>query len=543
MNNTQYTEALKGFDFSAWGGIEGFLRASKTGQTGNFAALIRLVPDLAKAVDMTATAVAAMPFEFQNDDGSVSDSSSDWQNALGGLPNPQRLVYLLAASLCGGEAYVLPFRTPKAVVDLQYLAPATIEPYIDINGLQYFSRTTQQGKSDNYIKPTEILYFWLPDSNVEVGPAENNPIANALQDAQAVYSLKNTIRIYGERGFVPITLLGAKGMPNPAEREKSEKFFDRLLRGGFDVLAKIFNADSLEIKRLGAGMEELKQSYKELRDDAKTSIADSFGIPTALFMADQAYASEFNALRRQWYTSGRLVSIYQTIEEVMTSQLLAAYKKRMRFNPQAMEVFQEHEANTAAALSTFVSAVSADPRTAKLGMGILHYDLTDEQAAELDAMIAKKEKEPDAPPPVDENAEPEETEEEEPATDNPPEVEEEEPTTDEPPAPKSLGLSADDIKDLALWCEKARAWQAKGKSSAVDWENKHLSETIAAPIRLKLAQAQTEADITAAFDFTASPVYHSQTYKLDGSDELNAQTEALKSLAASIEKAIAEIKE
>jgi len=401
MNKTIFTqEAAKAFDFGPWGGIEGFLQASKTGGNGNYSALVRLVPDLAKAIDMTATAVAAMPFDFLEEDGTVFDTSADWQNSLGGIPDPKRLIYLLAASLCGGAAYVIPYRTPRMIVDLQYAAPHSITPFIDINGLQYFNRATDTGATDNYIKPKEILYFWLPDKDVEIGPATNNPITNAAQDAQAVWSLKNTIRIYGERGFVPITLLGAKGMPNEAERKKAEGFFDRLLRGGFDVMAKIFNADALDIKRLGAGMEELKQSYKELRDDAKTSIADSFGIPTALFMADQAYASEFNALRRQWYTSGRLVSIYQTIEEVMSEQLLKAYQKRMRFNPQAMEVFQEHEANTANALSTFVSAVDTSPRTAKLGMGILHYDLTDEQTAELDAIIAEKEKEPEPVPPT-----------------------------------------------------------------------------------------------------------------------------------------------
>ena len=44
-------DALKGFDFSPWGGIEGFLEASKQGSQGNTVALKRAVPDLARAVD------------------------------------------------------------------------------------------------------------------------------------------------------------------------------------------------------------------------------------------------------------------------------------------------------------------------------------------------------------------------------------------------------------------------------------------------------------------------------------------------------------
>ena len=63
-----------------------------------------------------------------------------------------------------------------------------------------------------------------------------------------------------------------------------------------------------------------------------------------------------------------------------------------------------------------------------------------------------------------------------------------------------LLLSADELKDLALWYSKAKAWHLKGKGNAVDWENKHLREEIAAPIRFKLADAKNEWDIRSAFD-------------------------------------------
>ena len=65
---------------------------------------------------------------------------------------------------------------------------------------------------------------------------------------------------------------------------------------------------------------------------------------------------------------------------------------------------------------------------------------------------------------------------------------------------KMLSLSADEIKDLALWYSKANSWHLKGKGNAVDWENKHLREEVAAPIRLKLAVAKNELDIMNAFD-------------------------------------------
>jgi 2'-5' RNA ligase len=708
VTNTPFIYATQGvkknFDFSPWGGLDGFLEASKKGATGNAASLKRLVTDLARAVDMTAVAVSGLPFDILDKSDNVYDSSDNWENKLGGIPSPQKLIYLLASSLCGGEAYLLPFRTTKMIVELQFCAPHTVEPYIDMNGLQYFSRSTEQGKTDNHIPPNKIIYFWLPDSDIEIGPAQNHPLGNATLDAQVVYNMKNTMRMYGERGFVPITLLGAKGMPNEGERQKAEGFFDRLLRGGFGVLAKIVNSEALSLIRIGAGMDELKQSYIELRRDAKESIADAFGIPSALFMSDNAFASEFDALRKQWYTASRFVGIYQTIEETLTDQLLKSYGYKMRFNLEALEVFQEDEAKRSASLGSFVSAVADNPEVAQLGMQILGYDLDKDQQGQLDKLIKDKEtaraqmaeqtKPTDAEPDGEEtDDEPEEMEAETgkslKANDTSamialripdlikaeiqgkyPFVDEEtlkdlhitlvylgdnrtidkldvvravsdlgmfqspikgklqglarfvsdgatDPvvmTFDSPQAPKlydmlcglldnyhvpyhkdygfiphmtlayipkdsalpidtiepieinfsevyyvdgevwypvdlvgyenksaaasvGVNLSADEIKDLALWYDRSRQWFVKGKGTAVDWENKHLPETIAAPIRLKLAEAKSEGDIAQAFSLretvTPASVYRTEAVTLD------AQTEAVKQLVGVIEKAIA----
>src|SRR5690349_20637661 len=114
--------ARKGFDFSPWGGLEGFLRASQAGGMGSTAILKRLVPDLAHAVDMTAVAISSLPFDIVDaESGDVFDTSTDWKNVLGGMENPQRLLYLLASSLCGGAAYVIPEVTNRAIIDLHYV--------------------------------------------------------------------------------------------------------------------------------------------------------------------------------------------------------------------------------------------------------------------------------------------------------------------------------------------------------------------------------------------------------------------------------------
>ena len=416
------------------------------------------------------------------------------------------------------------------IVDLQYCAPSSITPYIDIDGLQWFDRATDQGKSER-IYPNKIIYFWLPDSDVEIGPALNHPLGNAALDAQVIWSMKNTMRQYSDRGFVPITLLGAKGMPNEGERQKAEGFFDRLLRGGFDTLAKIVNSDALSLIRVGAGMDELKQSYLELRNDAKESIADAFGIPAAMFMSDKAYASEMDVLRIQWFTSSRFVGIYQTIEETFSDQLLKPYGRKMKFNLQALDIFQEDESKKAASLGSIVSAIDTSPETAVLGMSILGYDLDKTQQEQLDKLVKDKQtareevakrvqpNPPDAVPP--ENTQ-------QPQNNNPVDTS------------KAFVLSADEIKDLALWYDRAKQFYVKGKGQPVDWECKHLREEIAAPIRLKLASVKNEEDIAGAFviseTFTSTPVYKSETIFL------GAHEETLKALVESINNAVKAVK-
>jgi hypothetical protein len=283
--------------------------------------------------------------------------------------------------------------------------------------------------------------------------------------------------------------LGAKGMPNKSDREAAEGFFDRLLRGGFNVLAKIINSDALTLIKVGAGMEELKGAYIEILRQSKEDIAQAFGIPTALFMSDNAFASEFNALRKQFYESSRFKSIYQTIEETFTDQLLKQYGMAMFFRPETLDIFQEDESARASSLSSIVSAIDTNPMIAKLSMSILGYDMTEEQENDLDEIIAEKKEAmitPEETAPTDESTDMqmvEDTPKELPIVQN-----------------KQPALSPDETKDLALWYSKAKQWHIKGKGNAVDWENKHLPESVAAPIRIKLANAKTELDIVKAFE-------------------------------------------
>ena len=495
---------LKAIDFDSWGGIDGFLRATSNGARSN--TLKSLVPWLAKAVSMTSNAVAGLPFEIVKPSGEVVDTSSDWGNVVGFIDEPRRMMQLLASSLCGGSAYLLPVKTTRRVISLQYAAPHTITPWITHNGLEWFDRSTDKGVYER-IAPEDIFYFWLPDSDVEIGCPLTSPMSTSLIASELLASMSTTMKIYGDRGFVPAYIGKAKGMPSQEEKKKAENYLTRFLRGAYDSVVKLINSESLELIRVGAGMEELKGAYTEIQQQAIEDIGTAFGIPAALFMSDKAFASEVNSLTRMWYETSTFVTIYHTIEETFNSQILKPYDMRLQFKPESLNVFQEDENARSASVTAYTNAIISNPQIAKFVMSFMGVDLDEEQEHELEEIIKGQD---------------EATEDDTTDTD----TEEDAQPTETEPEVEPVTLSPDETKDLALWYSKAKAWSIKGKGTAVDWENKHLREEIAAPIRIRLADAKNELDIVKAFEIGK---HHDKPAQDDT---------AIKALAASIDKAV-----
>jgi len=492
---------MKAINFETWGGFQGFLDSTSNGQGGSASVqnLRRVVPWLAKATDMTSNAIATLPFEIVNDSGTVVDSSEDWKNKLGGIENPQLLISMLASSLCLGRAYLIPTYTTKTIASLQYCAPHTITPQINMNGLQYFDRSTDHGKTEKYYpmgeqKP-ELMYFWLPDSDVEIGPALSYPAGAALLSATLLFSMDGTIQTYAERGFVPATLLSVQGRPPEAEREKTELWWNRFLRGWTTTQAKIINAEAMDIKQVGAGMEQLKGAYGELTKQAIENVGTAYGIPAALFMSDMAFATEIKGLTKTWYETGAFVKIYKTIEDTFNSQLLVNYGLKMQFRPETLDVFADDEVASASAFKTYVDAgilpsVAAQMVGMEMPNGVKYED--------LDAQVERKQAQEDEAARVNNEvalaklSAGKEVEEKKP----------EEKPKEKIVEKKDISLSADQIKELALWRQIAERCERKGKGRAVDFECKTIPAEMADDIREKL-QSGT---IAQAFEVTNTPI-------------------------------------
>lgn len=471
--------SVKGINFDAFGGIETFLRLTSNGGSDISAQLRRVVPWLAKAQDMTALAASELPFDVLNDRGDVVDTSIDWQNKIGGMPSPSDLFYKLASSLCVGRAYVIPTVTSRMVVDLQYCAPHTVNANITTAGIVNFQRTTDKGKNGLYYpagapepKEPEIMYFWLPDSDVEIGPAESFPAGTALLSSQMLVNIDSTISTIAGRGFISPTVLMAKGMNDRNERERAEGWWNRFLRGWTENIAKILNGDAMTALKIGAGMDELRGVYPELSKQAIENIGTAYGIPAALFMSDMAFASEVDALIKVWYTTSQFVKIYRCIETTFNTQLLNRWKLTLKFRPETLDAFQPDKKQVGELYKLYKDAgikpsIAAQLANVKLPEGIEPEDLDPEEVPEPLAPMASPQAAPMA--------------------------EDKEPMT----------LDADMVKDLNLWRQVAVRRMRQGQGCAADWESKVLPDEITEGIRARLVNATTEAQVVKAFEISA----------------------------------------
>lgn len=507
---------MKSVNMEYWGGIEGFLAATSNGEGGTATVqqLRRVVPWLAKATDMTSNAVSELPFDIVNDKGDVVDSSKDWKNLVGGIDQPDHLFGLLAASLCLGRAYLIKQSTNRVIVSLQYCAPHTVNPYIDQTGLRYFDRTTDKGKTERYLpagtnskQDREMMYFWLQDSDVEIGPALSYPAGSATMAAQLLFSMDGSIQSYADSGFIQPTILGMKGMPAPAEKEKTETWWDNFLRGRTKQRAKIFNAEAMTVNQLGAGMKDFSGSYGELNKQAIENIGTAFGIPAALFMSDMAFASEVNPMIKVWYSTSVFVKIYKAIENTFNTQLLNKFGYELKFRPENLDSFKDDQSNNATTFGVYVDkgikpSIAAQMAGLKLPEGIEYEDLDPEETEEPIMPIA----------PIVPIAQPVEDD-----------------TEDEDLQPEMQPVNAKQIKELNLWRQISERCYRKSKGVAADFECKELSDTMASGIRKRLLSAKSLDDISAAFELgsdTVEPKYN-RNYDNDG----------LKALASAINAA------
>lgn len=319
--------------------------------------MFRSVAWLYRALQMRANAVASMPFAIMRGETEV-DTSDDYQNAVGWLDNPRRLLYLTEASLTAwGAAYWWRERNRVATKGVRYIRPDTVEPIIDgAAGLTGFYRTANGRRVQ--VPVEQLAYFWQADPWVELGQPESSPLLAAMAASGVIRNLDRFSAAYFARGAIKATLLTVSGNPQASERERLKTWWGQMMTGVRNAFSNaVVNADSVTPVVIGEGLAEL--SNATLTAEKRQDIAQALGIPMTMLFSESArglggagVASE----DKLTFYDGVVVPECQTIAAAINTQIMEPMGLRFVFRPETLDVYQEDENARAAAFTAYVGA-------------------------------------------------------------------------------------------------------------------------------------------------------------------------------------------
>jgi hypothetical protein len=358
-------------------------------------ALFRAVPWLGRGVSLIAQAIKDFPFQVVragDEDAEPIDDSANWTNALGFTENIFDLFYLVAASLTlRGKAYVFPERNRITTKLLKYLNPDTIVPNLDERvGLKDFTR--QVGTVRITWQPDELIYFWLPDPQIELGEPLAYPGQAALAAAGVLFSLDGFFKSYTESGLVKAFVAYAKGMPREEQRNKLEDYLTRMMTGIKNLgRIRVLEADAITITPIGEGLKELENV--NITQSKREDISTALGIPMSILWSSEAGGLGGGGVTREdtfRFYKQTVVPLFNFIADTFNRQLLTPPGYRIVGKPETLDVFQEDEVQRASSLGALVSAINANPAIARFSMQLLGYELDAAQSAALDELVAEK---------------------------------------------------------------------------------------------------------------------------------------------------------
>ena len=338
------------------------------------------VPTIFRGVSKIAQAVGSMPFNIYGRGDKPVDQSTNYLNVLGFLPNPGQTFAIASQSLdLSGQAYFMPLRNDARVErELRYIVPRTIKPIYDekLGKLTGFKRTANNVEKS--LDVDDLIYMWLPDPDVELGPPKAFPVKAALLAAGVLSSLDAFVMLYFDRGAVRPIVVSVKGMPKKEERERMEQWFTRLMGGIKKAFTwNVFNADTVDIKQVGDGLSELRDV--ELTELRRQDVGMALGIPYAVLFSEAANYATAKQDKLNFYED-TIVPRCEFIQSVFNEQLLEPIGYKLEFQPQTLDIFQEDESERADALLKYTQA----GYPLLMASDVLGVELSEEQRAILE---------------------------------------------------------------------------------------------------------------------------------------------------------------
>ena len=316
----------------------------------------RGVPWLMRGIEMRANALASVPFQIVRGETPV-DTSDEYKDALGLLPDPYRLLWLIEAGLCFGATYVYRERNRVKGLPLRYIAASTITPKIDDTaGLVGFTR--QLGTRRLELTVEELLYFWKPDPFVELGPPQVTPVGAALAASGVLFNLDAFTAAFWERGAIRATLLTVEGAPNPKQVEELKTWWKKAVSGVKNAFAaNVINASAVKPVVIGDGLDSLQNDSltTKQREDISTALGIPFSVMNSTAAGGLGGGGVVSQDEKHFYDK-TIRPECNFIAGELNRQIFTPLGLRFEFLLDGLDVFQEDEAQRAAAFKVYVDA-------------------------------------------------------------------------------------------------------------------------------------------------------------------------------------------
>jgi 2'-5' RNA ligase len=343
-----------------------------------------------RAVNKRSVAAANVPFQILKGETVVNDSTSWDAKATPFLTKPKDLIKRVSLSLTfQNKAYLLRGKNIGDVTKaLHFLIPTTIQEIVNTQTgeIDHFERNVN-GRVIKYAPDSkDLIKIWLLDHTTELLPSRHTAVNAIFNSTGSIYFADLFIRNFYERGGIKPTVLALKGAIFNEKKEDIERGWSRFLRNLSRFSSKIFNADTMDVKPIGAGVDDLKNN--EVYRQAIENIALGIGMPTSHLLSDwDSYATA--TVDYMMWQRDDIFPLCEAIAEDLNLQVFTPMGLRFDFQTEMSDAETQDEVDRAKAYEIYVGA-GIKPSIAAQMVGIelpdgVEYDALDKMAEENEA--------------------------------------------------------------------------------------------------------------------------------------------------------------
>lgn len=328
------------------------------------------------------------------------------------------------SELQNGASYWCIFRDGKNISHIQWLKCSSVKPeynrssdMVTINGRKIqpgglIGFTRSNGQKDVRISLDDIVYFWPPDPEVEIGPAQATPAKAIKSERDSLFNLNQMFNRFWKSGLIdPFFITYDDNLPQP-EAQAIKTFFSKMMQGIKNAFTSNLIRSNVKVQKLGDGLKGLESA--EITADLRLSIMAAYGVPETKFVQSAANRATRELDERAFITD-TIWPYADWRQSVLNKQLFSPMGLVFSYHVDRLDAMQTEELQGANSFAALVSSgVHPETAAAMLGMEVPEgYTLTggkdgkeDEESEEQETeSLAEEQAEEEAEEPEDDAAE------------------------------------------------------------------------------------------------------------------------------------------